>query len=286
MLGYLTRTLAFTPTMATVSGPSAYVAQVVEASTQVSVEEANAAVEGEFSLQILDAEGNWVTHPDIVLAPEAVLVSIPIELSEEYGTLTVRPVRIGQVAFGYRVIDIAAEPPAVSIRGAPEIITALPGYIDTEPIDVEGAQADVIKHPALNVPPDVTLLPDQQVTVTVYIEAIQSSMTVEITPTLQGLEPGLIAAASPRTVEVFLSGPLPQLETLANSDVRVIIDLFDLEPGIYSIEPQAVVPPEVTNYSILPATVQVEISIAPTITPTLTPTITTTVSPIPTPTEE
>lgn len=279
-LGYLMRAPTAVPRQVMVSGPSTYVAQVVEAATPVSVQDANVTIEGEFSLQALDSAGQPVPH--VTLIPAVVNVRVPIELSGYYSPLTVRVVYEGSPAFGYHITYISVEPSTVTVRGAPDAIAALPGYIETEPVDVEGAQADIVRQPTLDVPSSVVIVSGQPVTVTVFIEAIQSSLTMEITPTLQGLEPGLTATVSPDTVEVFLSGPLAQLETLEADDVRVVLDLFGRRRGTYQIEPQIVVPEGVTAQSILPATVQVEILTAPTPGPTPT----SSSSPIPTPTED
>jgi len=266
-LGYLRRTMTVVPREVTVSGPNTYVTRVVEAAVLISVQDANADVEGEFQLQPQDDEGQPV--PYVTLTPEAVNVHIPIEPSGHYRPLAVKVVLEGQVAPGYRITNISVEPPTVTVFGTPNVIAALPGFIETEPIGVEGGQADVTVRPALNVPSNVAVVSGQQVEVRVFIEAIQSSLTMEITPELQGLGPGLTATVSPETVEVILSGPLPLLETLEADDVRVVLDLFGLPHGTYQIEPQEVVVPEgVTAQSILPATVQVEIFAAPTPTPT------------------
>ena len=138
---------------------------------------------------------------------------------------------------------------------------------------MEGALADIIDRPRVNVPDNVTVIIGQQpVEVRVSIEAVQSSRTVEITPTLQGLGVGLTATVPLETVEVILSGPLPVLEALGTDDVRIVLDLFGLPVGLHQIEPQAVVPEGISVQNILPATMQVEISVAttPTVTPTLT----------------
>jgi hypothetical protein len=56
------------------------------------------------------------------------------------------------------------------------------------------------------------------------------------------------------------------------SDVRVIIDVADLELGIYQLEPQVdVIPDRVLVEAVLPSTVEIEIIIAPTPTPTSIP---------------
>ena len=265
-LGYLRRTPIVVPHEVTVIGPSTYVTRVVEAATVISIKDANADIEEELRVEPQDDEGQPV--PYVTLTPETVNVRIPIEPSGYYRSLAVKVVLEGEVAPGYRITNISVEPPTVTVFGAPDVIEVLPGYIETEPIDVEGAQADVAVRPALRISPTVAIVSGQQVEVRVSIEAIQSSLTMVITPTRQGLEPGFTATVSPESVEVILSGPLPLLETLEASDVRVVLDLFGLSPGTHQIEPQVVVPEGVTAQSINPATVQVEIFIALTPTPT------------------
>jgi YbbR domain-containing protein len=283
-LAYLTHTLTMTPTQVMVSGPSSYVDQVASVSARVSIQNASADVNEELSLAILDAQGQSV--PLVTLDTEVVRVHVPIELREDFRTLTIKPIREGLVAPGYTITGFSVDPAEVTVAGAPEVVAALPGFIETEAISVAGAESNVVALPALNVPPNVALLPGQQITVTFLVEAIESSLTIEITPTLEGLAPGLVATVSPETVEVFLTGPLPELENMAPTDVRVVLDLYDLEPDTYQLAPQVVVPGGVTKFSILPAVVQVEVSIAPTATPTPTagPTPTATPTPAITPT--
>jgi len=268
-LGYLMRAPIVTSRQVTVTGPSTYVTQVVEAVTEISVQDTETSIEGEFELQIQDSEGQPV--PYITWMPKVTNVRIPIEPSGYYRALAVKVVFEGQIAPGYRITDISVEPPTVTVFGTPDVVAALPGFIETEPINVEGAQADVIERPALNGTSNVAVVPGQQpVEVLVSVEAIESSLTVEITPELQGLGPNLTTTVSPETVEVILSGPLPLLETLEAKDVRIVLDLFELPLGTHQLDPQVVVPEGMTAKSILPATVQVEIFIAPRPTPTET----------------
>jgi YbbR domain-containing protein len=265
-LAYLAQTMMVTPMTVTVSGPGAYVDRIVAARAQLSIQDVDANVEEELSLQPLDSEGQPVPH--ITMIPDVAQVHIPIELKEDYRTLTIKPVREGLIAYGYTITGFAVTPESVTVSGAPDTIAALPGFIETEPVSVEGAQADVVAHPALSVPPNVALVPGQEVSVTYYVEAIQSSLTMEITPTLQNLAPGFTATVSPETVEVFLSGPLPQLEAMQAGDVRVVLELFELDVGTHQITPQVIVPDGLTDYSVLPSAVQIEILVAPTVTPT------------------
>jgi YbbR domain-containing protein len=121
-------------------------------------------------------------------------------------------------------------------------------------------------------------VPGQQVEVHVFVEAIQSSLTITNTPEIQGLEPGYTATVSPDTVQVILSGPLPRLESLTPDDVRLVLDLFELSVGTHQIEPEVIAPAEITAQGVIPATVQVRISEVADLTPTPTMTGTTTVT--------
>ncbi|RLC94383.1 MAG: hypothetical protein DRI77_11010 [Chloroflexi bacterium] len=256
-LGYIRRSISVDTRQVTVSGPASFVTRVLTVSTRISVQDASADIEGEYKLQPLGADGEPV--PNVTLTPEKINARIPIELSGYYRSLAVKVVLEGNIAPGYFNPSIAIDPPAVTVFGTPDVIAALPGFIETEAINVEGAQADVIIRPALNVPPGVAIVSGQQVEVGIFIEPIQSSVTMELVPELEGLEPALTATISPETVEVILSGPLPLLEALVADDVRIVLDLFGLSDGTHQVEPQVVAPEGITAQSVLPATVQVEI---------------------------
>jgi YbbR domain-containing protein len=265
-LGYLRRPPIMDPLQVTVSGPSTYVSRVVEATGKISVQDSVADVIEDLRVQLRDREGHSV--PYVTAVPDTVNVRVPIEQSVYYRPLVVKVTLTGTLPSGYWITGISVDPPSVTVFGMPDMLAALPGYIETEPISLEGAQADVVERPALIAPPNVSVVMSEQPVVRVAVEPVQSSLTVVVTPTLQGLGQGLTSTVAPETIELILSGPLPVLETLEDGDVRVVLDLFGLGPGTYPIEPRIVVPEAVTAQSILPATLQVDIAIPPTPTPT------------------
>jgi len=270
-VGYVVRQRILDPTDVTVQGPSSYVTRVVEGFAAISIDGADGNVEDTVSLRPRDDGGDSV--PFVSLNPDAADVFITIEPSGYHSTLAVQVVLTGEVASGYRVTDISIDPPTVTVFGDPADLAALEeGFIETKPINVAGAQQDVVVRPGLTVPPKVTVVPGQQVQVRVSIEAIESSLTITSTPEVQGLEPGFTATLSPDVVQVVLNGPLPRLEALTPDDVRVVLDLFGLPPGTHQIEPEVIAPEEISAQSVIPATIQVRISDTPmaTVTPTST----------------
>ncbi|MHB8807943.1 MAG: hypothetical protein ACYC59_10235, partial [Anaerolineaceae bacterium] len=103
----------------------------------------------------------------------------------------------------------------------------------------------------------------------VTVSPIQGSITLNnSTIELVGLNPEYSVVISPEIVDVILSGPLPILDDLNASNVRVILDITDLQPGTYQLNPRVEIDKvELLVESILPETIEVIISIPPTETP-------------------
>jgi YbbR domain-containing protein len=115
-------------------------------------------------------------------------------------------------------------------------VARLPGYVETEPLDISGAQADVSGSLKLTLPADVTAVGEPVIFVQVGVAAIEDSVTVTRDVRPQGLAPELSARLSPATVAVILSGPVPLLKALRASDVEVYVDLAGLTPGSYQLQ--------------------------------------------------
>jgi YbbR domain-containing protein len=148
---------------------------------------------------------------------------------------------------------------------------ALPGVVETQPLDLQNASDNVNLRVPLNLPNGISVVGSQTVLIQAGISPIQSSLTltgekVEVT----GLAEGLTAHISPASVDVILSGPLPVLNTLTRQDVHVTVDAKDLIPGTYQLTPTVqTLASNISVESLLPGTV--EIIILPIPTPTIKP---------------
>ena len=233
------------------------ISQVVQVSGNLSVEGLRTDVAQTLRLYPHDAKGNIVSN--VLMEPGSVVVSVTLEQLSNYKDLAVKVEREGQPAQGYAVTGISSDPPIVTVFGARDVITALQGFIQTQPVSIANRIADVSELVSLNVPPNVSLLSGLQVSVTIKIEPIQGARTVTSKIELIGVPKGVKAIPSPTTVDIVLSGSLPRLNGLKDEDVRVIIDAKDLKPGINIVEPQIVKPEGITVQSVQPATIQVEL---------------------------
>jgi YbbR domain-containing protein len=183
----------------------------------------------------------------------------------------VRVVTSGQPANGYKLTNITVSPVNVVVFSSnPQLVNDLPGYIETMPVELEGAEDDFDTFVALNLPEGISVVGDQSVLVQVSIAAIEGSLTLTLPVVPIGLLPTLAAEISPPTVDVILAGPVPVLNGLQTDDIRVSVDLTNLEVGTYQLEPAVdILPDRLIVETILPSTVEVTILVAPTPTATL-----------------
>lgn len=270
-VGYQAQTPKLDPFEVTVTGPESLVTLVKEVRVKVDVTNATQTIISDETPLLLDEEGRLVVG--VTVSPDTVTITQPITLLGGYRYVVVRPVSVGQVASGYRLTNIFVSPVGkIVFSSDPELVNNLPGYVETQPIDLTGKTDDFETLVDLNLPADVSVIGDPKVLVQVSIAAIESSLSISLPVEVIGLAPGLEASPAPSTVDVILSGPVPVLNTLGSGDVRVVVDLSGYGAGIYQLIPQVdILPEQVQKVSMLPATVEITITVAPTPTPTATP---------------
>jgi YbbR domain-containing protein len=270
-VGYQKGRLIIEPSSITVSGAASLVTTIERVGASLDISGATETVEQTVSLVAVDDEGEPVSGVNIT--PAEVAVTQPIFLQGGYRNVIVRVETVGQPANGYKLTNITVSPLNVVVFSSdPQLVNDLPGYVETEPVDLTGAVDDIDSYVAIRLPEGVTLVGDQFVLVQVSIAAIEGSLTIPLPIEPIGLLPIQAALISPETVDVILSGPVPILDEMTPEEVRVVVDVSDLDLGIYQLEPQVdIIPDRVLVEAIVPSTVEVEIVIAPTPTPTSTP---------------
>jgi YbbR domain-containing protein len=282
-IGYQKRNPQHDPESVTVSGPATLVGQVVEVHAELDISGAVETIARELPLVTLNQNGQPVN--DVTITPAEVNVTQPIFLQGGYRNVIVRVVTEGQPANGYKLTNITVSPLNVVVFSSdPQLVNDLPGYVETESVILTDAEDDVNMFVGLSLPEGISIVDDQFVLVQVSIAAIEGSLTMTLPVTPIGLLPIHAALIEPQTVDVILLGPVPILDTLDSSDLRVIVDLTELDLGIHLVIPIIdILPDRIDVETILPSTVEVEIIIAPTPTPTRIPGLTPVPTPEPTP---
>jgi YbbR domain-containing protein len=273
-IGYQAGDVNITPTEVAISGPESLVNQATRARVLINLDGIREAIDQSNIIQIVD-ENNTVIQ-GLTITPENARVTVPVSQQGGFRDVAVKVVVQGVQEAGYRVENISVFPLVVTVFASdPELVNALPGVVETLPLDLQDANEDITTRLALNLPENVTLVGAQTVEVKVGISPIQTSLTLLNQPiNAIGLANGLSVQYFPETVDVIISGPVPTLEALSLQNVIVSVDVTGLGLGTYQLTPKVeVLVDNVLVESILPGTIEVVLSLpgTPTITPFPTP---------------
>ncbi len=273
-IGYQMGEPILEPVQIVVSGAQSRVEKATRARLSLSLEGIREDMDESLPVEILDDQGQPVDG--LTVSPASVHVTLPVSQQGGYRDMAVKVVVTGQVASGYRLTNISVFPPVITVYATdPEMVSNLPGVVETQPIDLQNADDDITTRLALNLPAGISVVGEQTVLIQAGVSPIESSLTlagekVEIV----GLPSGMTAQISPAIVDVIVSGPLPLLDTLTRQDVRVSVDLTGLALGTHQLTPTVeILISDVVVESILPGTIEVILTTlgTPTSTPTPTP---------------
>jgi len=244
------------PQEVTVAGPRDLVALVAKVVARIDITGATAEVVRAVPLEPQDRLGVLVRG--VSLEPPIATVSVPIRRAEVGRLVPVEARLSGDPAPGYNVEEVVTEPAMVVVSGPEEVVAAL-ASLQTEPVDIAGAQDDVTATVNLRLPPGVSVRGSAQVKVTVRIAPAPAQATFGVAPTAHGLAYDLVVEGLPPLVQVTLSGPLPVLRALTPQQIVARVEVAGLGPGTYKL-PVVVTPPEGTTLvSVRPAEVEVTI---------------------------
>lgn len=244
-----------------VSGPKSLVEAVENVIAHVDVENVSEDIQRTVTPIPLDSDGNEIDG--LLVSPGTLQVAIPVTQRGGYRTVVVKIVTSGQIAPGYKLTNIFTLPPTVTIFSSdPELVESIPGFVETTPINLNGASENLEIRVALNLPEGINVVGSQNVTVQIGIDPIESSISFTNIPVqVQELGQGLQAEVSPENVDVYLSGPLDLLDQLDRSMITVIIDLSGRGVGTYQLAPEVLLENENIDVdAILPSTIEVIIS--------------------------
>lgn len=166
--GYSTSNPSVVPTMATVVGAADEVDSVSKLVIRADVTGATDNIEDDFQIVPIDAAGNDV--PDVKVKPDFAHVQIGVLHSGLTKDVFVSPVIVGAPQLGYMIGGVNTTPATVPLTGPNTQLSAI-GQIATEPVDVQGASADVTRVVKCIAPTGGTLT-SQGNTVTVHVRVL------------------------------------------------------------------------------------------------------------------
>jgi YbbR domain-containing protein len=259
----------------TIVGPASAVERVANASVLIDLTNRQQGIDQTFSLIPTDESGEPVAG--IVLEHESIHVTLEITRFENIRRLVVIPQVSGQEQLEekgyYRVTRISVTPPEVAIfSDDAQALEALPGFLETVPIIIHDRTTSVDQRIPLDLPEGFSLIGEQSVRVEVSIEPITTTVSVTRPVEIQSVHLGLFSYVAPEEVDLILSGPAIVLDDLQPEQIRVIIDVLNLDQGTYQLEPEVIVlPDDVTWEPPSPALIEVTLTYSPRPTPTPNP---------------
>lgn len=255
--GYDWQTPIVRPETVQVTGPETQVNQVAAVHADVLLQGARGQIERMVTLVARNNQNQIVDR--VRVEPPTADVVVPVVQRPGRKEVAVLVQVEGQPAPSYRITSIKPDQSTVILLGSAEALRNAPGFVETAPLSIEGATADVRERLPLELPENVATLDEASVFVTVGISAIESSATVSRRPIVIGLSERLTATVSLARVDVLVSGALPRLDALGPADVRVTLDLSGLGPGSHVVIPVVVPPEGIRVDGIIPQAVEVVI---------------------------
>lgn len=231
--------LACSATEAIVRGSAELVNEVVFAEARLDLtDELNPVTK---IVSLIPVQSSGLRVRDVELNPSSVSCDVAIQPREDVFQMPVQPKITGNPPPGYNVVRYAEiVPDTVALTGNLAAIRSLPGLVRTAPIDLTNHTETFTAEVPLDLPPEVSTVPENQIIkVTIVIEPQISTRQFEDVPVeVTGLDPTQFRATGlADTVTVFVSGPLNRLPNREN--LRVMVNLSGLPAGIHQVEPQA-----------------------------------------------
>lgn len=260
-VGYKTGTARLDSTTVTITGPASKVDQVTKAEAELSIAGLRQDIQDSLAVNLTDDDGTLINGLNI--SPTTVTVNQPIIQLGGYRDIAVKVNIVGQQAGGYRVTNISVFPPVVTVYSQnPALVADMPGFVETEPLNLNGGAQDIDTRIALVLPDGVEVNGEQTVSVIVGISAIEGSLTLKgLQLTVLGLDPNEEAKLSPNTVDLIITGPLPDLDAMKLTDISITIDVTGLKVGTHQLIPTvSFVNPNISTQTINPGTIEVIIA--------------------------
>jgi YbbR domain-containing protein len=242
----------------TVSGPESVIKLVSAAQARVVIQPTGIDVDQLVDLVAVDASGQVMTPVDI--EPASIRVQIRVGSQLESKTLPVDPVVIGTPAVGYEIDGIEVTPTVVLVEGEADALAALV-TIDTAPVSISGAVADIVRTVDLVLPDGVASLGPSAARVVVRIRPITGTRAISAGILLANARVDRTYALSTDQVVVTVGGTVADLDALAGRTFAAIADVGDLEPGSHDVTLRVVLPSRLTLVAISPPRIVVTVGL-------------------------
>jgi YbbR domain-containing protein len=229
-------------------------------------------------LLAVDARGDVV--PTVELLPSSVRVTIQIGSQLATRALPVNPVVAGSPDAGVVVTGITAAPQLVTVEAESAVLATLV-KIDTQPVSIAGATADIVADVKLDLPPGVSALGITTARVTVSLRPQLGTRSFQLGVGLRNADPTTRYDLGAGQVVVTVGGPVAALNALDGASLVATVDVAGLSPGKHTLAAEVRLPTGLTVVAGSLPEVIVTVTPAPTLSPSPAPTSSPTLGPTP-----
>ncbi|MCO5217189.1 MAG: CdaR family protein, partial [Thermomicrobiales bacterium] len=230
---------AITPAVSqvTVSGPTSAVDRVASVILPVTIDTQQSSFAAMYTPFAVDSDQQVVS--EVTILPTQVMTQV--DLQSRGKVVNVIPITVGQPAEGYSVLRTAVLPTSITVDGPDEALANLL-FVNTLAVDVSGASQAVSQRVGLaDLPEGVSVIEPASGEVEVRVAIQDSSATSQTLSdraiTAINVPEGYQVTIDPPSVDVTVQGSTAAISQLQGDDITVIVNVRDLEPGTYQVEP-------------------------------------------------
>jgi YbbR domain-containing protein len=230
-------------------------------SVVANVDVAGATVDVNLPVTVQPRTSSGAVAAEVQLEPATVTVLVPIEQAIFRREVAISPRLVGQVATGFRVLDVSVEPLTVVVVGSLEALEGADSA-STRAVLLTGVRNDVERVVAVIPPEGLALESELTVRVQVSVEAITVRSLIDVPVEVINVPEGLRAIAQPDVVRITLRGDAPVIAAVDGSLITVTADAIGLEPGTFTVSVRVGFSGEVEVANVLPEEVSVTLTLA------------------------
>lgn len=229
--GFVLNSVISKPQTILLTGPRSWVNEVAEARVLVNIEGRDTSTNLSLPILLLDDKGGDV----IDVGKDPAMVEIGLNILQKK-TVPIRLQTHGNLPDNYKLNELNVNPSTVTIKGDNNLNGI--EYIDTKPIDINTILNNSVIELELELPEDVELLNPNEKHFLRYSldEIIEKEFSIAFQDIeKRNLSEGLILEENIGRASVKLKGFKKILDELITSDIRLFLDLIELEAGPHDV---------------------------------------------------
>lgn len=236
--GYVVTEEDTNPDQVTVTGAASLIALVESVAADINLTGVRSNIQQQYNLTARDGTGADVRR--IVITPRTAEVRLTIQQQDTYIVLPVVPRLEGSTPPGYRITGVQTDPSTIVANGPEGQLRGL-SLVDTEPIDIDGANVSLVREVRLQVP-DGVQVSREVVTLAITIEPEVVERVITVAPRVENTPAGLNANVLTSSVAIRVRGEMLTLNDLPAGAVQAVVNAEGLAEGEHMVDVEVRLP--------------------------------------------